>query len=160
MINLKKVDDDNVWKIIKLSVNEDQKTFVATNTESIIEAYTTVTAGEVALPFGIYNDDELVGFVMFGYTKAIEEGDPKIAEGNYCIWRFMIDKKYQRQGLGRKALKAALDYLKAEMPCGKATHCWLSYEKENVVAKALYESMGFSENGEICEDEIVSAREL
>jgi diamine N-acetyltransferase len=71
----------------------------------------------------------------------------------------MIDKKYQHQGMGRKALLASLQYLES-MPCGNADYCWLSYEPENVVAKKLYSSVGFHENGETCEDEIVSFLKL
>lgn len=159
MIELRKVDNENVWKILKLSVAEDQKNYVASNTESIIEAYTTITSGGVALPFGIYNDDCLIGFVMFGYGSNGDEGEPLIAKNNYCIWRFMIDKNFQQQGLGRKALTASLDYLKT-MPCGKAEYCWLSYEPDNTVAKKLYSSAGFSENGERCGGEIVSVLKL
>lgn len=162
MIELRKVDCNNVWDIVKLSVGEDQKNFVASNTASIIEAYTTVTSGHIALPFGIYDDDCLVGFVMFGYTPIDEEDDdeiPDIAKGNYCLWRFMIDSRYQRRGLGRKALQASLQYLES-MPCGKADYCWLSYEPDNEVAKKLYTSEGFYENGEMCGDEIVAVRKL
>ena len=44
MMELRKVDSNNIWKIIKLSVNDNQLDFVATNTESILEAYTTITS--------------------------------------------------------------------------------------------------------------------
>ena len=159
MIELRKIDDTNVWEIVKLSVEEEQKNFVATNTESIIEAYTMITSGGVALPFGIYDDDCLVGFVMFGYGSSGDEGEPIIAKNNYCIWRFMIDKQFQRQGLGRKALLASLQYLKS-MPCGKADYCWLSYEPDNLAAQKLYSSEGFCENGEMCGNEIVSVLKL
>lgn len=158
-MKLRKVDDKNIWKVIKLSVNDNQREFVATNTESILEAYTTITAGNVTLPFGIYDDDDtLVGFVMFGYDGS-DEDDPEIAKGNYCIWRFMIDKAYQGKGLGRKALKAAVEYAQS-MPCGQAEYCWLSYEPENTVAKSLYNSMGFIENGEMCDEEVVAVLKL
>lgn len=159
MMELSKVDSNNIWDIIKLSVNTDQLNFVATNTVSILEAYTTIISGSVALPFGIYNDGNLVGFVMFGYGSTGDEDEPKIANGNYCIWRFMIDKKYQRQGLGKKALQASIEYLKTA-PCGKSEYCWLSYEPENIGAKALYNSFGFIENGEVCGDEIVAVKKL
>lgn len=159
MVELRKVDSKNLWKIVDLSVNDDQMGFVATNTESILEAYTTITSGGVALPFGIYNDDLLIGFVMFGYGVSIDDGDPAVALGNYCMWRFMIDKKYQRQGLGKKALEASIEYLRSE-PCGRGEYCWLSYEAENAGAKALYNSMGFIENGELCGDEVVAVRKL
>ncbi|MCD3235155.1 hypothetical protein IRP63_06870 [Clostridium botulinum] len=45
----------------------------------------------------------MVGFIMFGYDTIGDEGEPNIAEGNYCIWRFMINKAYQKQGFGKKA---------------------------------------------------------
>ena len=159
MIELRKVDSENIWKVVGLSVNSEQLSFVATNTESILDAYTTITSGGVALPFGIYNGDDLIGFVMFGYGTTGDEDEPAIAAGNYCIWRFMIDKAYQRQGLGKKALLASLEYLRSE-PCGRAAYCWLSYEPENVGAKALYNSVGFYENGEMCGDEIVAVLPL
>ncbi len=159
MIELRKIDDKNVWEIINLSVDEEQKNFVATNIESIVDAFTMITSGGVALPFGIYDDDCLVGFVMFGYGSSGDEDEPIIAKNNYCIWRFMIDKKYQRQGFGRKALLASLQYIKS-MPCGKADYCWLSYEPDNVAAKKLYSLEGFHENGEMCGDEIVAVLKL
>ena len=159
MINLRKINSDNIWKVIKLSVNEHQKSFVATNTESVLEAYATISDGKVALPYAIYNDDMPIGFIMFGYGTTADENRPRIAQGNYCIWRFMIDSKYQGHGYGKDALNAALDYLRT-MPCGEAEFCWLSYEPENVVAKALYTLAGFTENGEICGEEIVSVRRL
>ena len=155
MIQLRKIESNNIWKVIKLSVKEEQTNFVATNTESILEAYTAITSGNVALPFGIYNDNCLVGFTMIGYGTVDGEEDPSVAGNNYCIWRFMIDKNFQGQGLGKEALHKVLEYLRSE-PCGKGEYCWLSYEPENIVAKALYSSVGFCENGEMCGEEIVS----
>lgn len=159
MIELRKIDSENVWKVIELSVDVEQANFVATNTDSIIEAFTTITSDGVALPFGIYDDGCLVGFVMFGYGTNGDEDGPLIAQSNYCIWRFMIDKQYQNKGIGKKALIASLEYLKS-MPCGDADYCWLCYEPENIVAKRFYLSSGFLENGEMCGDEIVSIIKL
>ena len=159
LIKLKKVNSDNIWDVIKLSVSEQQKNFVASNRESILEAYATIADGNMALPFAIYNDDTLVGFVMFGYGSTGDEDEPKISAGNYCLWRFMIDSRYQRMGYGKAALQASLDYLHT-MPCGPAEYCWLSYEPDNIVAKKLYSSAGFSENGEIVGGEVVSVLKL
>jgi len=44
MLHLEKINEKNVWDIIKLSVAESQKEFVAANDVSIIEAYITITA--------------------------------------------------------------------------------------------------------------------
>lgn len=154
MIELRKVDLSNFRQIIGLTVAEGQKKFVASNTASILEAYATQASGYCALPFGMYHDGVLVGFVMFGYDT-IDEDDPQAARGNYCIWRFMIAKEYQGQGLGKEGLQACLAFLRG-MPCGPAEGCWLSYEPDNVRAKALYTGAGFCENGETCEGEVVA----
>ena len=71
----------------------------------------------------------------------------------------MIDARFQGQGFGISAMEAALDYIRT-WPCGKADYCWLSYEPENTVAKALYTRMGFRENGETDGDEIVAVLPL
>ena len=111
-MELRKVTSENLFSIVKLTVNESQQNFVASNTESILEAYVTVTAGNVALPFGLYEDGKLVGFIMFGYGGIGEEDEPAICEGNYCIWRLMIDGRFQGRGLGKKAMEAALSYIR------------------------------------------------
>lgn len=159
MISLKEVDSKNVFDIVNLKVKKDQENFVASNSASIIEAYVTVKANGIALPFGIYDNLTLIGFVMLGYGNEPDEDNPKIAKDNYCIWRFMIDEKYQGNGYSKEALKVILDYIKT-FPAGKAKYCWLSYEKENIVAEKLYKSFDFLPNGEVEEDEIVAVLKL
>ena len=53
MLRLEKVDGRSVWDILKLSVSEKQKNFVADNKISIIEAYTAISGNGFAFPFGI-----------------------------------------------------------------------------------------------------------
>ena len=67
MLRLEKVNGKNVWDIIRLEVSDDQKSFVAANDISIIEAYTAITGNGYAFPFGIYEDDVPVGFLMIGF---------------------------------------------------------------------------------------------
>jgi len=158
-MELVKINTNNVWDIVKLAVNDEQKYFVASNADSLIEAYATIQDGGIALPFGLYENDIPVGFVMLGYGTTGDENEPQVAKDGYCLWRFMIDKAYQRQGLGSRALETVLEYIRT-YPCGPASYCWLSYEPENIVAKALYEKHGFRENGEMCGREIVSVIKL
>ena len=158
-IRLEKIVYDNIWKIIKLHVKPDQENFVATNTESILEAYATIQEGHVALPFGLYQGTDLIGFVMIGYGTSGGDDEPSVAKESYCIWRFMIDENFQGKGLGKAAMQAVLDYIQTK-PCGEAKYCWLSYEEENAVARNLYTAFGFKETGEICYDEIVSVKTL
>lgn len=151
-ITLEKITYKNYIKTIwGLTVTPKQKQFVAKNVSSLAEAYVAITNGGVALPFAICRNDKPIGFLMIGYSISEEEDfvdeDPefvKMARKSYCLWRFMIDKRYQNKGYGRKAMKLALDYIRT-LPCGKADYIWLSYEPENEVAKKLYHSFGFVE---------------
>ena len=151
-ITLEKITYQNYVKVIwGLKVTPKQKNYVASNNNSLAEAYVAITNGAVALPFAICRNKKPIGFLMIGYGASDDEDwnneDPAFVEmvkKSYCLWRFMIDKRYQRKGYGKKAMKLALDYIKT-FPCGKADTIWLSYEPENEVAKKLYASFGFVE---------------
>ena len=160
MLRLKKINRENVWNILKLEVSDDQKSFVATNGISIIEAYTAITENGYAFPFAIYEDDIPVGFLMIGYdADDYWEDAPKIAKGNYNLWRLMIDKNYQGKGLGKEAIRLALDFINT-FPCGIGEYCWLSYEAENDIARQLYSSFGFVETGEKDGEELIAVLKL
>lgn len=160
MLRLEKVTGKNVWSILKLHVSEDQESFVAPNDISIIEAYTAITGNGYAFPFGIYEGETPVGFLMIGFdADDCWEDAPSIARGNYNLWRLMIDKNYQNKGYGKEAVRLALEFIKT-FPCGKADFCWLSYEPENEIASRLYHSFGFVETGEMDGDEIIAVLKL
>jgi diamine N-acetyltransferase len=67
----------------------------------------------------------------------------------------MIDKRYQGKGYGRQGMLKVLEHIRT-FPYGKTNIAVLSYEPENIVAKKLYESLGFVETGEIEEGEHVA----
>lgn len=160
MLRIERVNGKNVWDILKLSVKEEQVSFVAGNDISIIEAYTAITGGGYAFPFGIYDDSVPVGFLMIGYgVDEYWDDAPEIADNNYNLWRLMIDKNYQHKGYGREAVKLALDFIKTK-PCGEAEYCWLSYEPDNLVAKNLYHSFGFVETGDMDGEELIAVLKL
>jgi len=158
-IQLRKINSRNLAEIIQLRVREDQDHFVASNTWSILEAFCAITNGGVALPFGIYDGEIPVGFLMIGYGSDDWEDAPEIARDNYSIWRLMIDARCQHQGYGRSAMAAALAYIRT-FPCGKADFCFLSYEPENIAARGLYHSFGFRENGEMDGEEVIAILKL
>jgi diamine N-acetyltransferase len=139
MIQLKEINESNFRDCIRLNVNENQKTFVATNVYSIAQAY--IHYGS-AFPYGIYQDDKMVGFVMLGHNKEDQE---------FWLWRLLIDEKFQDQGIGTKAVQLALEKFK-EMG---ATEIYLSYEPENHIADALYRKFGWLPTGKVEEGEIV-----
>lgn len=157
MIHFKEITKENVWEICNLKVAEKQENYVAGNKDSLVEAYTAIIAGETALPFGIYEDETPVGFIMIGFCN-VEEGEIRGVLGNtYSIWRFMIDERYQGKGYGRKALELALDYIRT-FPKGPSEYIFLSYEPENKCAAALYRSFGFMETGDIDDGELIAVR--
>ena len=160
MIRLEKVNGQNAWDLIKLRVGEDQRAFVAPNDVSLIEAYLAFAGGAYAFPFGIYDGETPVGFLMIGFgAEEAWENPPEIARQNYSLWRLMIDERCQRRGYGREAIGLALDFVRT-FPCGPAEYCWLSYEPQNAVARELYRSFGFRENGEMDGDEIIAVLKL
>ena len=160
MLRLEKVNGKNVWELLKLTVSESQKNYVAANEISIIEAYTAISGNGYAFPFGIYDGDTPVGFLMIGFDVDDDWIDaPDIARGNYNLWRLMIDKDYQNRGFGRKSVQLALEFIKS-FPCGEAEYCWLSYEPENEVARQLYHSFGFEETGNMDGEEVIAVLRL
>ncbi len=158
-VTLQRVTHQNLRELLALRVRDDQTGFVASNTASILEAYLAVSEGKTALPFGIYDDALPVGFLMLGFDTLNWEEEPAVAVGNYCLWRFMIDARYQGKGYGKAALAEALAYIRT-FPCGPAESCWTSWEPENIAARALYRSFGFRENGERDGNEVVGVLKL
>ena len=164
MVRLEKIDAKNIWDFIDLEVAKEQESFVAPNDISIAQAYTAVGTECRAFPFGIYHGEEPVGFLMIGFNEAAlydteEEAPPEALKNNYSLWRLMIDQTQQKKGYGREAVRLALDFVRT-LPCGPAEYCEVSYEPENEVAKRLYHSFGFEENGEMDGDEIVAVLKL
>ena len=158
MIALRPITPENEADVLRLQVTDDQRHFVADNRRSLDEASACIRAGGHAFPFGIYDDDQPVGFLMVGYGVDDDwPNPPEIAHGSYNVWRLMIDENHQHRGCGRQALQLALDFVRT-WPCGKADICWLSYEPENHVARELYRSMGFAETGDMDEGEVIAAR--
>lgn len=149
-IRLEKITYQNVDDVLGMRVAEEQKSFVASNSDSLVEAYLTLAAGRQVLAFGIYDNEMPVGFVMIGYDYQDDDEAQDFYAGNYLLWRLMIDQKHQGKGYGKEAVRLALDLIRT-FPCGEAEYCWLSYEPENEVARALYREFGFEELSEMPE---------
>ncbi|WP_312371446.1 GNAT family N-acetyltransferase [Lachnoclostridium sp.] len=145
MVSLKEVNENNFRTIVGMKLNEEQSKYVAKNVYSLAQAW---LYPEVAKPYAIYNDEEVVGFMMLDWDEK---------ERECSIWRFMIATDQQGKGYGRKALEYALNIIKE---AGKFDYVFLDYVPGNVVGKHLYESMGFIETGEIDEGEVVMKFDL
>ncbi|MEN6313968.1 MAG: GNAT family N-acetyltransferase [Clostridiaceae bacterium] len=158
MITLRKITLDNRRELFQLKVTEEQQHYVASNLSSVASCYVLATNGGCPLPYAIYADEQMVGFVMIVYGNTGYD-QPRMAENNYCILRLMIGEQYQKRGYGREAMVKILEYIRT-FPAGSAQYCWISYETDNIVAKKLYESFGFRDNGEIYNNEPVTVLKL
>src|SRR5690606_10452057 len=93
------ITKDNWYKAISLRVREDQVNFVASNVVSLAQ----LNFLENFMAKGIYNDDEMVGFALYG----IDDDDHE-----YWIYRMMIDQNHQGKGYGKKAIQLIIDDIK------------------------------------------------
>jgi len=142
------VTKDNWRWLIQLQVRDDQKGFVSTNVFSIAEAqFGFDYDGHWDLHlFGIYDDDEPVGFLMYGFNF----GHPRYQA---FIIRLMVDDKHQKRGYGRFGMEKMLEVFGADE---RIKEVGISYEPHNEVARNLYASLGFIETGEIVDEEMLA----
>ena len=127
MVHLEELNKYNVWDVIELTVKKEQESFIAGNEWSLVHAYVGNKTEGAVYPFGIFDDDKAVGFLMiaYDYGEVCNDPDaPEISQKNYFLWRLMIDEEEQGKGYGKKAVKLALEFVKT-FPHGKADYCWL-----------------------------------
>ena len=152
MPEIRPVTKDNWRELIKLHVREDQKHFVASNVFSIAESkFGDDYEGHWDLfPYGIYDDDLAVGFLMYGlnYEHPTQQA---------FIQRLSVDEKFQGKGYGRFGMEKMLGIFCADE---RIKEVGISYEPENDVARKLYASLGFVEPGEMIGDEVLAVLKL
>ena len=148
MPEIRPVTKENWRRLIQLQVRDDQKGFVSSNVYSIAEAQFGLDyEGHWDLhPFGIYDDDEPVGFLMYGFNFE----HPRYQA---FIIRLMVDDKHQKRGYGRFGMEKMLEVFGADE---RIKHVGISYEPHNEVARKLYASLGFIETGEIVDEEMLA----
>ncbi|MEU6708317.1 GNAT family N-acetyltransferase [Streptomyces wuyuanensis] len=143
-VHLREITDDNREAVRALRVRGDQKQFVASVSKSLKEAAKTPEAN----PWyrAVYRGDEPVGFVMLAWkppTGPFRE--------RHFIWRLLVDKRYQRRGIGREALAQVAALVRAD----GATELLTSYEPGDGEPWPFYRKFGFEPTGEIDDGEIV-----
>lgn len=153
-ITLLPVTATNWQSLITLKIREDQKGFVGSNLFSIAEAqfgFEFENNGHWDLyPFGIYNGNQPVGFLMYGYNY----GHPTWQS---YIFRLMIDEKYQSMGFGRSGMRKIIEVLRTDE---RVKAVGISYKPDNDVARQLYASLGFFETGERVGEEVLAVLNL
>ena len=141
MINLRKITEENFIDAFNLKLAQGQERFVSHPVRSLAQAY---VYRDQCQPFGIYDGDTMVGYVMVIYDYDVPE---------YDIWHMMIDGSKQRRGYGSAALDEVLAYIRTK-PFGPSDRVTLTCNPENTRALNLYKRKGFQETGAADEDEI------
>ena len=128
-VKLADVTAKNWHAVIRLKLDPAQEELVASNRYSLAQS----KFDPFARPRAVYAGGRVVGFLMYD-----------VVEGEATIYRFMIDRRHQTKGYGRRALAKALDEIKAIPHVRKIS---IGYVPENPVAKSFYGSFGFVEVG-------------
>ena len=141
MVELRAITEENFLDAFHLSLAPGQEAYVSHPIRSLAQAYVYRNQCQ---PFGIYAAGKMVGYVMVIYDYDVPE---------YDIWHMMIDKAEQGRGYGREALDRVIEYIKTK-PFGGSDRVALTCNKNNSVARKLYEDKGFSATGNEDGDEI------
>jgi diamine N-acetyltransferase len=140
MVELRAITEDNFIDAFHLKLAPGQEAFVSHPIRSLAQAYVYRNQCQ---PFGIYAGEKMVGYVMVIYDDDVPE---------YDIWHMMIDESMQGHGFGSEALDRVIEYIRTK-PFGNSGRIALTCNKNNPIARKLYESKGFSATGVEDDDE-------
>lgn len=140
-ITLKRIDESNFIDCFNLKLAMGQEKYVSNPVRSLAQAYVYYNQ---CVPFDIYAEDTMVGYVMVIYDY-----DEEV----YNIWHMMIDRAFQKRGYGTSALQEVLKYI-ASKPFGSSKTILITCNPQNEVAYRLYRKLGFTETGRSDDDEI------
>ena len=134
MITLQPINETNFMEAAALKVSENQSSFVASAPMILARAY--AYRGQNAICWGIYDEAQIMGIVM------LHDMDDEPACYHLC--EFLIDVKYQNNGIGQKALQLVLGHCRRERRYDRVEIC---VRKENAAAIHMYEKLGFRDSG-------------
>lgn len=132
-MEFREIDKSNYWDCMALTVDDTQEDFVADNKRSLVEA-----AYEDGLyTLGVYLEETMIGFILYDYDESIP---------GWSMSRFMIGKQFQGKGYGKQAVIEFFEYFKAKHNADKL---YISVSLENMIARKMYSSIGFTEIKEV-----------
>lgn len=145
-IEIKIISSDNWRKALDLSVHDKQMKFVASVNPPVAIALAKAyirPGGKMVEPYGIYHQKKMVGFFNLHYTPDSTD--------DYWLFHFFIDKRFQRNGLGSKALNELIRHIKQNNPSCK--RLCLTVHPENEAGRLFYLKFGFLEDHILTFDE-------
>lgn len=142
MINIRKIDADNVFDICELTSNDNGigtlfEGFICCNAISIAESKFYLECK----PRAIYLNEVPIGFYMY------KQWPHQSKDVELC--RFMLHFSFKGKGLGRQSFSAMLE----DFRTSGVREVTLMIDKDNRIAKKLYLSFGFAFTGKIEKEE-------
>lgn len=140
-IHFKKININDCKKIIEMKLYESQEDYVMPFVDSLAQSYSDLFEEEITITYALCNGKEPIGLIELEYIKG--DGFPDLKEEMvYELFRILVDKKYQKQGYGTKAVQLFLDYVQTK-PLGDASTVVVSVVEGNNEALKLYKKFGF-----------------
>lgn len=138
MIRIKAVDEQNILDVCELKTNQDN-ILAAKQGHSYYNAIFIAEAKyhPEMYPNAIYNNNVLIGFFMYQRTE--DKADTAM------ICRFMLDDRFQQNGLEKKAFEHILRGLKIQ----GVKKVMIMIDKDDENEKKFYLTLGFYFTGEI-----------
>ena len=135
MVTLEDITSTNIHAVLALEVSQVQKaTYPRSNAHSIVEGLFPTDDDPVWMK-AICEDGQPIGFIM---TSEVPEN------GDYFLWRMMIDERHQGKGYGAIAMRLLIKRIKDN---GNSRVLLLSHLKGNTGAGKFYEKFGFTYTG-------------
>lgn len=132
-VELVELHSENWYECCKLEVSDNQRNHIEPNSVSIAQSKFEPSLKPLAICF----EGKTVGFLMFNTLKEELDG--------YWIYRIMIDKNYQNQGIGKIATQLMIDEM-VKLP--DINRIVVGYHPENLGAHNLYAGLGFVDEGD------------
>jgi diamine N-acetyltransferase len=139
---LRDITEENFEDFMEMELPEHQRDLLASNAYSIAQSRFYPDY----IPRAIYCDGAPAGFLL--YDRRADDVD-----GDYAIYRFMVDHPRQGQGIGRRAMALLLAELRAQPDLRRITIC---YHARNERARDFYAGFGFVETGVDTRGEMVA----
>ena len=152
LVSLCEVTAETVRRITDLTVSPVQRDYVATNAESIAQAYFHPSAWFRA----ICADGVPVGFVMIEDETLLDPAE-RPAQPAVGLWRFMIDQRAQGRGFGAEAIERVVEHVLSRPGIDQL---WCTCVPGPHSPRGFYERLGFINTGRIDDGEEVLVLDL
>lgn len=150
-VELVDITNENQRDVARLATHKSQERLVAPVLVSYANAlFPDREDGHPVVPrmWGIQADGELAGFVMIA-ERTEHHTEP-------YLWRLLIDRRFQRRGIGDRAVDLVEDYCRQQ----GATAITVSWEEGRGSPEPFYLKRGYVPTGERPYDEVEARKQL